>query len=458
MKINQSIFRAYDLRGKYPEDLNEDIAYAVGRAVVRFLGAKEIAIGQDTRLSSPSLMKALIEGVTDEGAQVWDFGQTGVEMAYFVCGYYKLDGGIMVTASHNAKEFNGFKLIREKAISLTTGTGLEEVKKIVEEEAWEKEKGAKKKGTIKKIDPWEDYLSYIKKIIDPSTLRPFKVAFDAENGVGGVMIEKILGDSKIKLSKLNFMPDGNFPKHSPNPLIPENRKELIEEIKKLKEIEVGFITDGDADRVGVFDEKGEIVTTDFVGALIIEKMIKEGKDKFVWDLRRGWAIKDTAKKHGAKLCQTRAGYPFIKLKMREIGAAFGGETSGHYFYRSFFTSDSGMLTILYILSVLSEIKKPLSQIVQKMRDSYFMITEVNFEIKDAESLYKRIEDCYKKLGAKIGHVDGITVDFSDWHFNLRRSNNPEGLYRLNLETRKKELLEQKTQEVKQIIKEFGKEV
>lgn len=451
-KINPEVFRTYDVRGEYPTEINEDVAYATGRAVVRFLKAKKIAIGRDMRLSSPKLLRAAVRGIIDEGAEARVFGQAGIEMVYFVCGYYKMDGGIMITASHNGKQFNGMKLIRENAKSLTTGTGIDKVRDMAVKSPWGKEK-EKTKGKEIAIDPWRDYKNYIQGLIDVIKFKPLKVVFDAESGMGGQMIEDILKDSPIELIKLNFKPDGNFPKHDPNPLIPENRKELEEKIAEVK-ADVGFSPDGDADRMVVVDENGELLMSDFVGALVADILLKEDNNKkVVWDLRRGWAIKDVTHKYGGKFYQTRAGYPFVKLKMREIDAVFGGETAAHYFYKDFFTSDSGVLTVLHILELMSKENKALSEIVKPYREHYFMKEERNFLVPEFKKLLKSVENYYMKKGAKISHLDCLSVDFDNWHFNFRPSNNPEPVYRLNLEAKDPKTLEKEDKELIKIISE-----
>lgn len=449
-KINEAVFKTYDVRGIYPQEVDARVAYAVGRATVRYLGAKKIIVGRDMRLGSPKLAQAAIKGVIDEGANVFDIGQVGIELVYFSCGYYKMDGGITITASHNPKEYCGMKLIREKAISLTSGTGLEEVKALSLSQPWLKEK-AKPKGRIRKISPWRDYITYIKNIVNPKKLKALRVVLDAENGMGGIILEKILKDSPIKLTILNSKPNGNFPKHAPNPLLVENRVELAKRLKKTK-ADVGFATDGDGDRVTIIDEKGEFLMTDFVGAMLAEKILKESKhNSVVWTLVRGWSIRDIAKKYNGKFYQTKQGFPFVKLKMREKNSVFGGEPSAHYFYKSFFTSDSGVLTILHTLDLLSKEGGDLSEIVKKFRDNYFMIEETNFETENAEKIFKELEKYYKKRGAKISHLDGVSIDFKDWHANFRASNT-EPLIRLNLEANSKSLVIEKTKELKEIIK------
>lgn len=448
-KINESIFRTYDIRGIYPDEINEEAAYAIGRSVVRFLKAKKIAIGYDMRIGSPALHRAAIKGAIDEGANVYNIGKVGIELAYFSCGFYKMDAGIMITASHNPKEYCGMKLIREKAIALTSGTGLEEVKKIALGD-WAKTK-IRRRGRVKKINPWPDYLKYIKKIINPKNFKSLIIVIDAENGMAGTILEKLLDKTPIKLKKLNFKPNGNFPKHDPNPLLSDNRQEIVAAIKKYK-ADAGFITDGDGDRMVIIDEKGQFVLPVFGGALVAEKLLRERKNKVItWELRNFWALKDIAKKYKAKIYITRAGFPFVKLMMRKKGAIFGGENSSHFFFKDFFTSDSGVLAILHVIEMISAKSKPLSELVKKYRDNYFVIEEQNFETKNSKKIFGEIERKYKKNDAKISYLDGVSVGFSDWHFNIRASNT-EPVVRLTLEAKNKKLLEQKTDEVVGLIK------
>lgn len=447
--FNPEIFRTYDIRGIYPDEINEDLAYKVARAHIRFLKAKKIALGWDMRIGSDKLAKAAIKGVLDEGADVYNLGQIGIELVYFTCGKYKMDGGIVITASHNPKEYCGMKFIKKNAISLTQVTGLDKIKTIVLEEPWKKEK-AKPVGKVIKKNVWPEYVSFMKRIVNPQKLRPLKIVLDAENGMAGLIAKKILDGSKIDYLALNFKPDGNFPKHDPNPVLPENRKELIQKVKGIK-AEAGFCFDGDGDRVIVVDENGENLTTDFVGALIVKKLIAENKGgTFVWDVRRGWAVKDICQEEQAKFFQAKAGYPFIKQKMRQKNALFGGETSGHYFYQNFFNADSSILTTLYILEILSKTKMKLSSLVKKLRENYFMIEETNYETKNASKVFSAIEKYYQGKDLKIFHLDGISIESDAWQCNLRVSNT-EPLIRLNLETRSKALLKEKTKEIEEII-------
>jgi len=457
-KINPEVFRTYDVRGEYPTEINEEVAYATGRAVVRFLGAKKVGIGRDMRLSSPKLLKAAVKGITEEGADAHIFGEAGIEMVYFVCGHYKMDGGIMITASHNGKQFNGMKLVREDAKSLTTGTGIDKVRDLAIKSPWKNEK-TKPKGKEIDIDSWDDYKKHMQRIVDVTRFKPLNVVFDPENGMGGKMIEDILSDSPVKLTKLNFNPDGNFPKHDPNPLIPEHRKELESKIREIK-ADVGFCTDGDADRICVVNEKGELTMTDFVGALVADNLLKhDGNKTIVWDLRRNWPIRDVTEKHGGKFYQTPAGYPFVKLKMREKDAIFGGESAAHYFYKDFFTSDSGVLTALYILKQITEENRKISEMIKPFKEHYFMKEERNFLVPEYEKLLKVLESHYKEKGAEISHIDGISVDFDNWHFNFRPSNNPEPVFRLNIESRDKDVLEKEDKElIKLILDNSGEQV
>ncbi|TSC91675.1 MAG: phosphomannomutase [Candidatus Berkelbacteria bacterium Licking1014_96] len=450
-KINPEIFRTYDVRGIYPDEINSEFAYCAARAHIRFLKAKKIAIGWDMRLGSKKLAEAAIRGAVDEGADIYNLGRVGIELLYYTCGKYKMDGGIAITASHNPKEYAGMKFIRENATSLTMVTGLEKIKNLTLIQPWLKEKQIKKKGQIIRKNVWHEYANFIKSIVNPRKFREMKIVIDAQNGMAGLAMEKILQNSKINYIKLNFEPDGNFPKHDPNPLLPENRVEMVDAVKQEK-AEAGISFDGDGDRVVLIDEKGEVITTDFVGALIAECLLKKYQGAaFVWDLRRGWAIRDLVEQNKAKFIVTKAGYPFIKQGMKKYKAVFGGETSGHYFYKSFFNSDSGTLTALYILELLSEEKKSLSQLVKKYRDNYFMVEEMNFETENAEKIFVVIEKFYKERKIKTSRLDGVSIETKDWHCNLRASNT-EPLIRFNIEAKTKELLRQKTDEVVGLIK------
>ena len=444
--LKPEVFKAYDVRGIYPAEIDEQGAYAIGRAFVEEFKPKRIAIGRDMRVSGPQMVAALTEGATDGGAEVLDIGQIGTEMLYFAVGSLELDGGITCTASHNPKEYTGFKIVRAGALPVGGDSGLTEVR----DRALKGFGEIARKGSIEKKDIWPAFLDRVLSFIDPSAVKPLRVVVDAANGMGGRMLEPLLERlSQIEAVRCYFEPDGSFPNHEPNPLLPENREFIVAKVKEEK-ADLGIAFDGDADSCFFVDERGEFVPGDFVTALFAETFLaKEPGARIIYDVRASWAVPHTIEQAGGTALMNRVGHAFIKHRMRESGAVFGGEVSGHYYFRDFSKADSGIIPCLLMLEYLSKQGKPLSEVLQPYRERYFITGELNTRVSDVAAKLEELEKHFSAQG-KVTHLDGLSVDASDWHFNVRPSNT-EPLLRLNLEALSSELMEEKQGEVLAII-------
>jgi len=444
--LKPEVFKAYDVRGIYPAEIDEQGAYAIGRAFVEEFKPKRIAIGRDMRVSGPQMVAALTEGATDGGAEVLDIGQIGTEMLYFAVGSLELDGGITCTASHNPKEYTGFKIVRAGALPVGGDSGLTEVR----DRALKGFGEIARKGSIEKKDIWPAFLDRVLSFIDPSAVKPLRVVVDAANGMGGRMLEPLLERlSQIEAVRCYFEPDGSFPNHEPNPLLPENREFIVAKVKEEK-ADLGIAFDGDADRCFFVDERGEFVPGDFVTALFAETFLaKEPGARIIYDVRASWAVPHTIEQAGGTALMNRVGHAFIKHRMRESGAVFGGEVSGHYYFRDFSKADSGIIPCLLMLEYLSKQGKPLSEVLQPYRERYFITGELNTRVSDVAAKLEELEKHFSAQG-KVTHLDGLSVNASDWHFNVRPSNT-EPLLRLNLEALSSELMEEKQGEVLAII-------
>jgi phosphomannomutase len=445
--LEPSVFKAYDVRGIYPAEIDEEGAYAIGRAYVEEFRPKRIAIGRDMRVSGPQMVAALTEGATDGGAEVLDVGQIGTEMLYFAVGSLELDGGITCTASHNPKEYTGFKIVRAGALPVGGDSGLTEVR----DRALKGFGEVAHKGGVTKQDIWPAFVQRVLSFIDPGAVKPLRVVIDAANGMGGRMLEPILERlPQIDAVRCNFEPDGNFPNHEPNPLLPENREFIVAKVKEEK-ADLGIAFDGDADRCFFVDERGEFAPGDFVTALFAEVFLaKEPGAKIIYDVRASWAVPNTIEKIGGVALINRVGHAFIKHRMRETGAVFGGEVSGHYYFRDFSKADSGIIPCLLMLEYLSKSGKPLSEALRPYREHYFITGELNARVSDVAAKLEQLERTFSTQG-RVTHLDGLSVEAGDWHFNVRPSNT-EPLLRLNLEALSPELMESKRDEALAIIR------
>jgi phosphomannomutase len=446
--LDPKVFKAYDVRGIYPTELDEDGAYAIGRAYVEHFEPRKIAVGRDMRISSPSMAAAFIRGATEAGADVLDLGLVGTEMVYFAVGELELDGGAEITASHNPKEYTGIKIVRRGALPVGGESGLLEIRDRAL--SLEDTPGGQTPGQVQEYDIWPAYVERVLSFVDVSAIKPLRVVIDAANGMAGVMLPPILERLPIDAVRYFFEPDGTFPNHEPNPLLPENR-EFIVERTKAEGADFGVAFDGDADRCFFVDDEGEFVPGDFVTALLAESVLEKNPGaRIIYDVRASWAVPEVIEAAGGIPLINRVGHAFIKHRMREDGAVFGGEVSGHYYFRDFSQADSGVIPFLLMLELVSRRGQKLSEILRPFRERYFITGELNTPVPDVAVKLQELKERFGPEG-NVSHLDGISVDADDWHFNVRPSNT-EPLLRLNLEARSAELMEQKRDEVLDVIR------
>jgi phosphomannomutase len=445
--LEPGVFKAYDVRGIYGRELDEDGAYAIGRAYVEQFELGRIAVGHDMRESSPDMARAVMAGSSDGGADVLELGLVGTEMVYFAVGSLDLDGGIAVTASHNPKEYTGMKIVRRGALPVGGDSGLLDVRDRALSEAMG---GPLRRGSVSYEDIWPGYVDKVLSFVDTSSISPLRVVVDAANGMAGAMLPPVLEHLPIETVRCYFDPDGTFPNHEPNPLLPENREFIVR--KTLEEgADLGVAFDGDADRCFFVDETGEFVPGDFVTALFAEAVLeRESGAKIIYDVRASWAVPDTIEAAGGVPIVSRVGHAFIKHVMREQGAAFGGEVSGHYYFRDFVQADTGVVPFLVMLELMSRKGEKLSEILRPFRERYFITGELNTPVPDVDAKLRDLEERFGPEG-KVSHLDGLSVEGPDWHFNVRPSNT-EPLLRLNLEARSQELMERRRDDVLSLIR------
>jgi phosphomannomutase len=445
--LDPKVFKAYDVRGIHAAEIDEDGARAVGRAYVEQFEPKRIAVGRDMRVSSPAMAAAVIEGAASAGAEVVDIGLVGTEMVYFAVGHLDLDGGIQVTASHNPKEYTGMKIVRRGAMPVGGDSGLQDIRDRALSSA--DTSGARHRtgpaGTVRQEDVLPGYVAKVLSFIDLDAVEERRVVIDAANGMAGVMLPPVLERITIDAVPYYFEPDGTFPNHEPNPLLPENREFVIGRVRE-DGAELGVAFDGDADRCFFIDDTGEFVPGDFVTALLAESMLEKNPGaKVIYDVRASWAVPETIERAGGIPLVNRVGHAFIKERMREEDAAFGGEVSGHYYFHDFFQADSGVIPFLLMLELVSKRGKPLSELLQPYREKYFLTGELNVPVSDVALKLQEIKERFSSEG-NVSHLDGVSVEADDWHFNVRPSNT-EPLLRLNLEALSQELMERKRDEV-----------
>jgi phosphomannomutase len=435
VELNPGIFKAYDIRGVYGEELDEGIAYDIGRSFVRVLaGLREIqarelriGLGRDMRLTSPRMAAEVRDGMISEGAKVVDAGMVATEMLYHLVGSRDLDGGAMVTASHNPKKYTGVKLVREGALPLSGDAGIAEVRATIEEGLGDSPGG----GQLEEVDIWEEYRAHALGFIDPASIKPMKVVVDGGNGMGGPMIGPILEKLPLELEEMYFVPNGDFPDHEPNPLLEENRRLIIERVRSTG-ADLGIAWDGDADRCFFIDGSGEFCDGDFICALLARSILAKNPGAMIlYDPRSSRAVPDLVAAEGGRSDLSRVGHAFFKARMREERAAFGGEVSGHYYFRDFWNADSGTIPALLMLELLSKDGRTIGELMSEFRSKYFISGEINSEVADQAGKLDEIRERYGD--GEISELDGVSVDYPEWHFNVRPSNT-EPLLRLNLES------------------------
>ena len=441
--LDPKVFKAYDVRGIYSTELDEEGAYAIGRAYVEQFEPRKIAVGHDMRVSSPAMAAALTDGAADAGADVLQLGLVGTEMVYFAVGELELDGGVAVTASHNPKEYTGMKIVRRGALPVGGESGLLDIRDRAPTISGHARAG--ERGTVAPYDVWPGYVARVLSFVELEAIKPLRVVIDAANGMAGAMLPPVLERLPIEAVRCFFEPDGTFPNHEPNPLLPENREFIV--AKTLAErADFGVAFDGDADRCFFVDDTGDFVPGDFITALLAASVLeKEPGAKIIYDLRASWAVPETVERAGGVPLVNRVGHAFIKHRMREEGAAFGGEVSGHYYFRDFSQADSGVVPFLLMLELVSKQGRKLSEILADYRSRYFLTGELNTPVPDVALKLRELEERFGGEG-EVSHLDGVSVDADNWHMNVRPSNT-EPLLRLNLEARTAELMERKREEV-----------
>jgi phosphomannomutase len=447
--LDPKVFKAYDVRGIYPDELDEAGAYSIGRAYVEEFEPRRIAVGHDMRLSSPVMTDAVVRGAAESGADVVELGLVGTEMVYFAVGELGLDGGIAVTASHNPKEYTGMKIVRRGALPVGGDSGLLDIRARALSAAGARHETGPA-GTITHEDIWPAFVERVLSFIDVSSLMPLRVVIDAANGMAGAMLPPVLERLPTDVVRYFFEPDGSFPNHEPNPLLPENREFIVSKVTE-EGADLGVAFDGDADRCFFVDDTGEFVPGDFVTALLAESILaKEPGGKVLYDVRASWAVPETIRRAGGVPLVNRVGHAFFKHRMREEGAVFGGEVSGHYYFRDFSQADSGVIPFLLMLELLSKRGEKLSETLRPFRERYFITGEINTPVADVALKLQELKERFSAEG-KVSHLDGLSVDAEDWHMNVRPSNT-EPLLRLNLEALSPELMERKRDEVLEVIR------
>jgi len=435
--VDPSIFKAYDVRGLYGEQIDEDIAYRLGRGFARVIGDMyetepaqlRLALGRDMRLTAPGLAERYGQGMRDEGADVLDIGMVGSEMLYWTVGSRGLDGGLMCTASHNPKAYTGAKLVGRGALALSGDAGIGELSELVL--AGEPGSPAQPPGSYETEDVGEAFRTDAAAFIDSALVEPLKVVLDGGNGMAGVMCGPLLDSLPVEQVQTYWAPDGEFPGHEPNPLLEENRRFIVDKIR-AEGADLGIAWDGDADRCFFFDGTGEFVDGDFLTALLAESvLVKDPGAAILYDVRASRAVRDRVEAAGGSAHVNRVGHAFFKKRMRDEGAAFGGEVSGHYYFRDFYCADSGTLPALLILELLGRRGETLAQLLAPLRERYFISGEINSEVADGQAKMAQLAGLHAE--AEVSWLDGVSVDYEDWHFNVRASNT-EPLLRLNLES------------------------
>ena len=446
-EIDESIFRAYDIRGVYPGELDEETAYRIGRAFVTFLGCKEVVVGQDMRKSSPSLFESLAKGITDQGADVIDIGYCSTPFFYF--GTSKSPAGMMVTASHNPAKYNGFKMCRDGTVPIGGDSGMDDIKALAVDGKFAE---PKKKGKVTKKDIVSAFIDHNIRFLDNSLSgKKLKIVIDTGNGMGGYTFPKVMD----RIENLEYVPlffdvDMSFPNHEANPLKEENVKDLKAAVIREK-ADFGVAIDGDCDRCVFIDEKGNTISADIMTGLLAKVLLeKDPGSKILYDLRSSWSTKEVIEENGGVAVTCRVGHAFIKKQMREEDALFAGELSGHLYFRDSYTSESSIIATILVINLLREGSRPLSELVKPLK-RYYPSGEINSEVKDKQAKMDELENMFKDEATVISHLDGIKIEFDDWWFNVRPSNT-EPLLRLNLEAKTRDRMEEMRDKILSIIR------
>ncbi len=447
-KDHLTCFKAYDIRGKVPDELDRDLAYAIGRAYAAFIRPRRVAVGYDIRLSSPEMAGVVRDALVDSGVHVVDIGCCGTECVYFATFHLGLDGGLMVTASHNPADYNGLKLVREEGKPISADTGLKQIEQMVLRGEAGPSGG---KGSVEEVDIHAAYVDHVLGYVDREALRPYTVVVNAGNGGAGPILDRLEPLLPFRLVKLNHRPDGRFPNGVPNPLIPENRKVTADAVLGEK-ADVGIAWDGDFDRCFLFDEKAEFIEGYYIVGLLASQGLKRHPGShIVHDPRLIWNTIEVVREGGGIPVQSKSGHAFMKEVMRREDAVYGGEMSAHHFFREFAYCDSGMIPWLLVLAIMSATGKPLSDLVGERMKRFPASGEINRRIADPATALRAVRERYEPSSVRVDETDGIGIDFERWRFNVRPSNT-EPLVRLNVESRgDRELMEEKTREVLEVL-------
>ncbi|HEY0868704.1 MAG TPA: phosphomannomutase CpsG [Fimbriimonas sp.] len=442
-------FKAYDVRGIVPSELNPDLAYKIGRAYADEIQPRTVCIGYDIRLSGPELYEALARGLNDAGVDVVHLGMVGTEMVYFATAYYGYDGGVMITASHNPPEYNGLKMVRGESRPISGDSGLDEIERRTHEEKWERT------GTGNRTDKdvYADFVQHLLRVVDPSTLKPIRILADAGNGAAGIALRALAPHLPLKITERLFEPDGSFPNGVPNPILEEQRKRIEDELKAHPgEYDFAVAWDGDYDRCFFLTGDGEFIEGYYIVGLLAAAILADGtKDAIVYDPRLIWNTLDIVERLGGRAVICKSGHAFIKEKMRAEDATYGGEMSAHHYFKDHWYCDSGMIPLLLVAKLVSQSGRSLKEQVGAMMDQYPCSGEINSKVPDVQATLARVEAAYAAQG-KVTRIDGLGIDFPDWRFNLRGSNT-EPVIRLNVEARgDKALLAEKTEELLALIR------
>ena len=444
MSLNVTGFKAYDVRGRVPDELNEEIAYAIGRAYSQRIKPKHVVVGHDIRLSSPSITDALIQGLRESGVNVSFIGTCGTEEIYFATDHYGFDGGIVVTASHNPKDYNGMKMVHAGSRPVSSDTGLNDIRELVAANQFGKPVNP---GSIKTLDHRADYIEKLLSYVDLSSLSPLKIVANPGNGGAGLVMSELTSKLPVTLFPVHFDPDGNFPNGVPNPLLPENRTPTINAIQ-ANGADIGVAWDGDFDRCFLFDETGRFIEGYYIVGLLAQAFLERTPgEAIVHDPRLTWNTTDVVSAGGGRAIMSKAGHSFIKEKMREEDAVYGGEMSAHHYFRDFAYCDSGMIPWLLVIDLMSRTKKKLSELVDERMLMYPVSGEINRKIEDTAALLALVEKTYGADALGVDRTDGLSFEYATWRFNCR-SSNTEPVVRLNVESRgSTELMQEKTREL-----------
>jgi phosphomannomutase len=450
MPINPSVFKAYDVRGLYPSEITEELFHQLGRAFVAYLGPGRYAISRDMRLSSPALTHAFIEGATRQGGTLYDYGLMGTDQMYYAVAADNLDGGAQVTASHNPGEYNGCKLVRREAFPLSGEAGIKEMKEMILAGSIPAPPAAA--GRVERHQIMDRYVEHVMSFIDRDGMKPFNVVLDAGNGVAGIVAPLLFDQLPCRTTRLCFEVDGTFPNHEANPLIEENRRDIVARVV-AERADVGIAWDGDADRCFFIDGSGEFIAGDFITALLAEAfLMRHPGSTIIYDVRASDAVKDVVSRYGGRALMNRVGHAFIKRRMREEDGIFGGEVTGHYYFRDNFYADNGFIPALLILDLMSKKGQSLRDLLAPLRERYFISGEINTKVPNMGVVDQKIEQLAKEYShGNVYRLDGISAEFDDWHFNVRGSNT-EPLLRLNLEGKTPEIMEKRRDEVLSLIR------